>query len=91
MTAVQWGDSFPQQYPVDIDIVAHDRAGVIRDISNCIADEKVAILELNSRVDKLENRYYIHLTIEIKNLEALEKIIKRLQQLPDILFLKRRR
>ncbi|ACJ18043.1 RelA/SpoT family protein [Coxiella burnetii] len=91
VTAVQWGDSFPQQYPVDIDIVAHDRAGVIRDISNCIADEKVAILGLNSRVDKLENRYYIHLTIEIKNLEALEKIIKRLQQLPDILFLKRRR
>ena len=84
VTTVQWEDSFPQQYPVDIDIVAHNRAGVIRNISNCIADVKVAILGLNSQIDKLENRYYIHPTIEIKNLEALEKVIKHLQQLPDI-------
>ncbi|WP_251366052.1 hypothetical protein [Coxiella-like endosymbiont of Rhipicephalus sanguineus] len=35
-------------------------------------------------MNKLENCCYINLTIEIKNLELLDKILKHLQQISDI-------
>ena len=84
MFTVTWGRETAQTYQVEIHIEADDRAGLIRDISNIIAAEHLSLLGLNTRVDKLENRAYINLTLEIKSLSPLKKILLQLQQVPGI-------
>lgn len=89
--AVNWGKELPQKYPVDLVIEADDRSGLLRDVSNVIADEHIPILALTGSADKLHNRAYINLTIEISSLDILDKINKRLKQMPEIILIKRRR
>lgn len=86
---VSWGQETKQTYQVSINIEAEDRAGLIRDISNIIAAQHLSLLGLNTRVDKLENRAFISLTIEIKSLEPLKKILQQLQQVPGAIHVYR--
>lgn len=81
---VTWGRETAQAYQVEIHIEADDRAGLIRDISNIIAAQHLSLLGLNTRVDKLENRAYISLTLEVKSLSPLKKILSQLQQVPGV-------
>jgi len=86
---VNWGEETERTYPVELRIEANDRTGLIRDISNIIAAEHLSLLGLSSRVDKIENRAYIDLIIEIESLNPLKKIIQKLQQVPGIIHVKR--
>ena len=88
---INWGKDLPQQYPVDLIIEANDHPNLIRDISNVTANEKVPILGLNSHADKLNHRFYINLTVKIKTLNLLDKIVRDLQQIPDVVLVKRRK
>ncbi len=81
---VTWGQNSLQNYPVEILIEAEDRSGLIRDISNVIATAHLSLLGLSTRVDKLENMAYIDLTIEIKSLSPLKKILIQLQQVSGV-------
>lgn len=88
--AVNWGKNLPQKYPVDLIIEADDRSGLLRDISNVIAEEKITILSLTCRVDKRHDRAYVNLSIQIPNLGFLDKMTSLLQQIPEIISVKRR-
>lgn len=81
---VQWGNETARVYQVEIRMEANDRAGLIRDISNVIAAQHLSLLGLTSRVDKLENRAFISMTLEIKSLSPLKKILQQLQQIPGV-------
>lgn len=88
---VDWGTDMPQKYPVDLWIEATERAGLMHDISKVIANEHITILGSNSRVNKLKNLSYMQLTLEIEQLEVLEKIIREIQQIPDVLNVQRKK
>lgn len=86
---VNWGTKAPQAYPVDLIMHAEDRPGLVRDISNVIANENITLLGLNTRVNKIKNEAYINLTIEIKSLDPLQKILGQLRQINGITQAKR--
>lgn len=89
---IQWDESLPkQQYPVDVRIIADNQPDIIRYVTNTVNNEKISILGLNSYINKVENHCYISLTIEIPNLESLDKVFKSLQKNPQIFCLKRKR
>ncbi len=87
---VNWGKDSPEKYPVDLYLEASERSGIIRDISTVIANESISLLGINSRVNTVEHRTYINLTIEINSLESLQKTMQTLQQIPDIIKVTRR-
>jgi len=86
---VNWGSKEKQTYPVDLSIDADDRPGLIRDITGVIANENMSLYGLNSRADKIKNRAYINLTLEINSLDNLQKIISHLKQVAGIIEVKR--
>jgi len=89
--AVNWGADLPKKYPAALAIEADDRDGLLRDISNLIGTEHIAILSLNTRVNKIKNRAYINLTVEINRLDLLEKLIRDIKKITDIISVKRRK
>ncbi len=87
--AVNWGKDTKNAYHVAIYIEADDRAGLIRDISNIIAAQHLSLLGLNTHVDKLNNKAFINLTIDIKNLVSLKKILQQLTQITGVIRVRR--
>ena len=46
---VAWGAQAGEEFPVDIEVEAFDRRGLVRDVSAALADEKISIRSMNTR------------------------------------------
>ena len=88
---VSWGGEPVQTYPVEIFIKAYDRAGLLRDVSQLLANEKMNVLEASTRTNKDDNYASMLLTIEIPNLHLLGRLLARIGQLPNVVEARRNR
>lgn len=88
---VAWFDKTSSYYPIDLDIKAYDRPGLISDIAQILANDKISITHLTTITDKKQHTAYIQLTIEIKELNLLSKVIDRFQQLPNMIEVTRKK
>ncbi|HAR08589.1 MAG TPA: GTP diphosphokinase, partial [Cobetia sp.] len=88
---VEWGERSSSQYPVDIEIQAWDRSGLLRDVTNVLSGDKVNVLSVNTRTDQLDNIATLKITLEVENLDVLGRVFARIQQLPNIIDVKRLR
>ncbi|MDJ0939619.1 MAG: bifunctional (p)ppGpp synthetase/guanosine-3',5'-bis(diphosphate) 3'-pyrophosphohydrolase [Woeseiaceae bacterium] len=86
---VNWG-SESSAYPVDLSLVAWDRSGLLRDITLVLSDEDVNIVEVDTHTDKNSMQSVMHLGIEIRDLPTLSTVITRLEQLPNVVSVKRK-
>ena len=82
---VDWGDKASNIYPVDLYIEAYDRHGLLRDITNYFANEKINVLGIQSNTEKYSHEAHVHVTVEISGLETLQKILERLKSIPNVL------
>lgn len=80
---VSWGET-PATYPVDIMIVAHDRAGLLRDITSILANDQVNVLGANTLTDKGTTMARMGLTLEITDVVQLSRVLDKIAQLPNI-------
>ncbi|MFI4955368.1 MAG: GTP diphosphokinase, partial [Gammaproteobacteria bacterium] len=89
LVEVSWGVEGQQKYPVTIEVVADDRSNLLRDITQIFANERSSILALNCTVRG--ESAYITLTVEVMGLERLGKTLERIQQLPHVMEVRRKR
>jgi GTP pyrophosphokinase len=87
---VDWGQSDSATYTVDLTLRAHDRTGLIRDISTVLADEQASIVDLASHTDRKSLQTVMDISVEIKDLPTLSTAITRLEQLPNVIAVKRK-
>lgn len=86
---VSWGNANDERfYSVPVEIVAYDRAGLIRDISTVIADEKVNISEV--KVNTQADIATVLIIVEIRNNGQLTRILNKIEQLPNVVETYRR-
>ncbi|MGM9950998.1 MAG: RelA/SpoT family protein [Lysinibacillus sp.] len=87
---VEWENATSQQkeYPVDIEVSAFDRPGILNDVMMAVSEAKTNILAVSGRADR-EKIATIHLTISITNISGLHKVVDRIKQLPDIYSVQR--
>ncbi|MHB0774024.1 GTP diphosphokinase [Halomonas sp. WWR20] len=88
---VEWGQRANVQYPVDIEIEAWDRSGLLRDVTHVLTHDRANVLSVNTVTDKHDNIARMKLTLEVDGLEALGRIFARIQQLPNVIDVKRLR
>lgn len=81
---VSWGDGPGQTYPVDINIEAYDRQGLLRDITQLMASERVNVLSVNTMSDLRHSTATIRMTLEVAGLEALADLLSRINALPNV-------
>lgn len=88
---VEWEHSETQtrkEYPVDIEVSAFDRPGILNDVMHAVTEAKTNILAVTGRADH-DKIATIHLTISISNISGLHKVVERIKQLPDIYSVQR--
>ncbi len=83
---VEWGQPEPgESYPVDINLRAVDRPGLLRDITTILAAEEVNVLSVNTATDRKRGIATMRLTIDIRDTTQLSKVLNRIAQLPNVL------
>ena len=81
---MEWSARNRQTYPVDIEILAFDRQGLLRDITTILTNEKVNVLSVNTNTDKSDHSARMRLTLEIANIDELSRVLGRISQLPNV-------
>jgi len=87
---VDWGESDSATYPVDLQLRAFDRTGLLRDISTVLADEHASVMDLASHTDKKSMQTIMDISVEISDLPTLSTAITRLEQLANVISVKRK-
>jgi len=86
---VEWGDTDAQSYPVNILIQAIDRHGLLSDITSTLSEDKVNVITVNTMSNKKEQTARMAVTIEIRDLQQLTRIMDKISQLRNVLEVSR--
>jgi GTP pyrophosphokinase len=81
---VEWGQQAGSVYPVEINMTAYQRTGLMQDISTILANQKINLLSINADTDRDEQIVHTRMTIEIHSVDELVAIIDKLSQLPNV-------
>jgi GTP pyrophosphokinase len=82
LVRVSWGE-VRRTYPVPVRIKAYDRNGLMKDVSTLISDEGINMTGVS--VDVSQNLATFDLTLEVRDIAELSKILDRLENLPNVL------
>lgn len=82
---VEWGDTDVQNYPVNILIQANDRHGLLSDITRTLSDDKINVLAINTMSNKKDQTARMAVTIEIRDLQQLTRVMDRISQLRNVI------
>ena len=72
-------------YPVDIEIEAYDRTGLLRDVTALLADMRINVNNINTTSDKLNNTAHLYLSVETRDVDQLVNVLGRLSNIPNII------
>lgn len=84
LSKAEWGEN-PQALSVDVLIRAIDRSGLLRDITQILANEQIHIRRATSRANRNDQTAGINLTLEIVDRDQLSRALEKINQLPHIL------
>lgn len=87
---VQWANQEKVTYTVEIEIFANDRNGLLADIVQKLNDSKAKVLGINARATR-EKIAITEATIEVDNLESLNKIIRELRKIDSVYEVNRKK
>ena len=91
MIDVNWfEENKSTSYLVDIEIYANDRSGLIADIMKELANQKTNIIAVNARANK-EKIAITDISVEVENLEELNKIMKVLRKIDSVYEVNRKK
>ena len=87
---VSWVEQKQAQYNVDIEVFANDRSGLLADVTKELANSKANIIGVNARTGK-DRIAIIELTVETKNLDELNTILKAIRKADSVYEVKRKK
>jgi len=91
LVPVSWGPT-DSTYPVNIRVEAWDRMGLVRDITNLVAEEKMNITAISS-LDHDEHipvgHFNLYITLETKNLAQLSRLLARVEGIRGVIGVSR--
>jgi len=86
---VDWGPRDEQQvYPVSIIVDAWDRAGLLRDITIAVADERISLASAGAETHP-DGRATITATLRVAGIDQLSRVFTRLERVKGVLQVRR--
>ncbi|MBE9567109.1 MAG: bifunctional (p)ppGpp synthetase/guanosine-3',5'-bis(diphosphate) 3'-pyrophosphohydrolase [Proteobacteria bacterium] len=86
---VEWGDTDVRSYPVNILIHANDRHGLLSDITRTLSDDKINVIAVNTMSNKSEQTARMAVTIEIRDLQQLTRVMDKIMQQRNVIDVSR--
>jgi GTP pyrophosphokinase len=86
--SAQWGNSQNVGADINIEVEAHDRQGLLRDISDLFAREKVNATKANTM--SRNNLALMQFSIEVSDSGRLKRLLELIQQVPNVIAARQR-
>ena len=77
-------------YNVDIEVLSNDRTGLLGDIVKEITSQKINIMAVNTRTNK-DRIATIDITIEVQDIEQLNKVVKSIRKVDSVYEVNRKK
>jgi len=74
---------------VGVFIKAYDRQGLLRDITMVLATERVNVTAINTKSDPTDNTAVMQVTMDINSLAGLGDVLGRINQLSNVIEVRR--
>jgi len=88
LIAATWVDAAISQ-PVSLNIVAIDRQGLVRDIGDLLASEKISIEMMHTTTDRTRSTATIDLRVAIDDARHLTHLVQRIRKVGSVLSVRR--
>lgn len=83
--AVTWGDGKGGVYPADVLVEASDRQGLLRDVLEVFAKEKLNVTAVNTQSVKAGNdTAWMSFTVEVADSAKLSQVLRSVAQIPGV-------
>jgi GTP pyrophosphokinase len=88
LIAASWTDAATTQ-PVTLTIVAIDRQGLVRDIGDLLASEKISIEMMHTTTDRTQSTATIDVRLGVDDAQHLNRLLQRIRNVGSILSVRR--
>jgi GTP pyrophosphokinase len=87
---VEWAGSDAGAVNIELSVSAYDRRGLLRDLTDVVAAERLSIDAVTSKTDHDSGIAYFALTVAVADLEQLARVLRRLAGVPNVIEARRR-
>jgi GTP pyrophosphokinase len=90
---VEWGrpaGDRPAVYPLDVVVEAADRPGLLRDISEVFAKDKVNVTQVHTQSARDRSSAWMTFTVEAPDTARLAAVLAQVRQVPGVRHARRR-
>lgn len=87
--SVDWGERPGASFPVEIEVRAFDRRGLVRDVSAALADEKISIRSMHTMTDARDHVAHMRIGVSVSGLPQLSRLLARIAQVPNVIGARR--
>jgi GTP pyrophosphokinase len=88
LLAAEWGGSDSQVFAVDVELTAHDRSGLLKDVGELFAQEKINVVRVNTLSQ--DDMARMEFTLEVKDIGQLTRFLARAGQVRGVHSARRR-
>ncbi len=82
---VAWSDQKTDStYPVDVQVNAQDRKGLLGEISSVFTNEKLDIIGVVCRSNRKNDTASMQFTVEISDISQLSRLLNQIAQMPEV-------
>lgn len=85
---VAWANNFSTSYSASVQVVSLDRKGLLSEVTMTIHELDMVMSGINAKIDK-NGIAIVNISVEISDIEELNKLIKKLKNLEDVIEVKR--
>lgn len=87
---VDWGEDIKRVFPVMVQVLAYDRTGLMRDITEIMAGERINLSAANVATYAKDHTAVITATLEISSIVQLSRVLAKIEQLPNVFEARRK-
>jgi GTP pyrophosphokinase len=85
---VEWEGAAERTYPIAIRLDAYDRTGLLSDITNVVAEQKVNIVAAHVETHP-DRTATVSATLQVSSVAQLARVLSRLEQVKDVFSVQR--
>jgi len=86
---VEWTTDAGEGLVVQISVTAYDRRGLVRDVTDVLALERLSIEAMTTTTDRDAGTAYVLVTVSVTDLEQLARVLRRLGGVPNVTYARR--
>ncbi len=85
LVQVEWGNALQQTYPVSVQIEAFDRPDLLRDITQILSTERIALTQVHSQDQTAQQMMRLEIVMQVSDITTLGRILDRINSIPNVI------